>query len=404
MLEEHLAPFVDHLRREQYSAQTVLRALRSARRFLAELPARVRRPEDLRPGHARAFLVRVAQRYRRRHGRALVGPYREILRAALHLFLRYLAARGAAPPLAPPRRQDPCAVPGYEDLLAEYARFLQDHRGLAPGTIDGYLDYAAGLCRARGPVGPWDDLRPARIYEYLLRRARGRADSTVRMAYSALRCFFRFLRLTGRSVRRLESCFVRSRVYPRQAIPPTLSEDEIYRIFAAVRGPEPRPVQHRAVLLLLALYGLRVGEVAHLALDDIRWREGRLTIRRRKNGRDLALPLHPAAARALAEYIQRVRPRGTPFREVFLSQVAPHPYRRGSNLARGVTRELAARGVRLRLHRLRHTLATRLLNHDCPPEWIQILLGHADFDSTRRYARLDLAHLAEVAEIDPVQR
>jgi integrase/recombinase XerC len=57
-------------------------------------------------------------------------------------------------------------------------------------------------------------------------------------------------------------------------------------------------------------------------------------------------------------------------------------------------------GLRLHPHALRHTLASHLINNDCPPEWIQVLLGHANFASTQLYAKVDMAHLREVADND----
>ncbi len=405
MLEEHLPAFLEHLRDSRYGAGTIAHAGRVARPFLAYAGTRVRRPEEIGPGLAASYLRLRARLFRARRRRPMGAGRRAQLHMALAQLLRYLALCGLCPRAVRPRRRDPCAVPGHEQLLAEYAQFLRVHRGLAPGTIEGYLDTAARLCRACGPgAGSWDGLSPVRLYDHLLARARGRSPRTLQIAYSALRSLFRFLRLTGRATKPLERFFVRARVAPRRRLPTRLSEAELYRLADAVRGDSPRLLLDRAVILLLVFYGLRVGEVARLALDDVHWRAGELWIRRRKGGRDLVLPLVPAVAEALAAYIARARPRGTPHREVFLCQVGPHPYLRGSNLARGVTRQLRRAGIRLRLHALRHTLATRLINSDCPPAWIQLLLGHAHPDSTRVYAQVDLAHLAEVAHNEVLDR
>jgi len=403
MLEEHLDPFADALREQRYCTHYVAVSRSVARDFLDYLTRRVFTPADLEVGHARAYLVRRQRRFDAVNGHPMHPVYVRILRAALHRFLRYLAATGACPDLCVPRGSDLRAVPGHEALLTEYEQYLIVRRGLADVSVREYLDQASRLCRARGPTADpdWDKLSPVLLFEHLLHCARDRDPHGLRCTLTALRSFFRFLRVTGRSVKVLENWFVRYRAPTRSRLPTTLSAEDVYRIFRTVQGASPRDVAHRAVLLLLTLHGLRTGEVARLCLDDIHWRERTIVFRRRKCGRDLLLPLHPAVAGALARYIEEVRPRGTPFREVFLCRVPPpRPYPRGSNLAYSIADHLRAHGLPVRLHSLRHAFATRMLNHDCPPEWIQILLGHADFDSTRLYAKVDLAHLREVADDD----
>jgi integrase len=47
--------------------------------------------------------------------------------------------------------------------------------------------------------------------------------------------------------------------------------------------------------------GLRRGEIAGLALDDIDWRVGTIRLRRTKGGREDTLPLPEATGRAIAD-------------------------------------------------------------------------------------------------------
>jgi site-specific recombinase XerD len=401
MLEEHIEPFASMLRTQHYRPETVTLYLRLSRDFLAYVTRRAFTPADLDVGYARAYLARRQRVFDALHAHPMHPSYLRILRAALNRFLRYLACTGACPNLSLAERTDLRSVPGHQALLGKYEQYLLVHRGLAAATVHQYLDHASGLCRLRGAAtgSPWDDLPPRLLYTYLLNLARTRTHDSLRSAISALRSFFRFLHITGQCARRLELYFVPYRAYTRSRLPAIVSTEDLYRIFETVRGNSPREIAHRAVLLLLTLHGLRAGEVAHLRLEDIHWRQQAVVVRRRKCGRDLLLPLHPAAASALAQYLREVRPRGTPYREVFLTRLPPpRPYPLGGALTEAIVWHLRKHGIRLRPHGLRHALATRLLNHDCPPEWIQLLLGHATFDSTRVYARTDLAHLRQVAE------
>ena len=88
------------------------------------------------------------------------------------------------------------------------------------------------------------------------------------------------------------------------------------------------------MLTLLAQLGLRAGEVAALALDDIDWRAGEITVHG-KGRRSERLPLPTDAGEAVAAYLRGGRPE--PFegtRRVFLRVRAPH---------RGLTRRGSAR-------------------------------------------------------------
>ena len=66
------------------------------------------------------------------------------------------------------------------------------------------------------------------------------------------------------------------------------------------------------MLTLLARVGLRAGEVAGLALDDIDWQLGQITIAGKGNRRD-QLPLPADAGEAIAGWLRRAvrRPRWT---------------------------------------------------------------------------------------------
>jgi site-specific recombinase XerD len=404
MLEEHLVPFLEWLKERRYSAMSRRLCRAASHEFTIYLEGRVQRPEEISIEHLRGYLGIRAKLFPNFWKRPMLPDYQARLAAGLTLFLRYLAQRGIRTGIPIPEKQDLRAVPGYEELLTEYERFLRDHRGLQPRTIETYLDHVARLCRwmHRLQSGSWDDLTPKILYEHLRAQAKTLGHVSLQNAQTALRSFFRFLRIKGKCSKELDLYLIRYRTYRLSRVPRTVALTDLYRLFEDLQGDSPPAIRDRAVFLLLALYGLRIGEVARLQMDDVSWREQKLVVRHRKAGRDLILPLHPAIARALAEYVEKIRPRGTPYREIFLSKRPPHPYPRGSNLAMTLRERLLKLGLRVNPHAFRHTLASQLINNNCPPEWIQILLGHADFASTQTYAKIDLTHLREVAENDTI--
>ena len=54
--------------------------------------------------------------------------------------------------------------------------------------------------------------------------------------------------------------------------------------------------------------GLRISEIAKLALADIDWRNGTITLRRNKSRREDVLPLPAVTGQAIADYLRLERP------------------------------------------------------------------------------------------------
>jgi integrase/recombinase XerD len=90
----------------------------------------------------------------------------------------------------------------------------------------------------------------------------------------------------------------------RRAVPYLFSEAEIEALMQASRALRPplRAATCEAVIGLLSVTGMRVSEACALDRADVELAEGRLTVRRAKNGRSREIPLHPSTATALKAY------------------------------------------------------------------------------------------------------
>ncbi len=405
MLEEHIPGFLTFLKDRRYACSTIVRYRAVACELAIYLDGRVASPEEITSEHVQAYAEVRSRISQELWKRPLVPSYPKGVVFFLAPFLDYLRSQGIRLGIPIRETHDPRAVTGHEQTLAAYERFLRDDRGLSLGTVRNYVEPASRLCQSmvETHTEAWDDLTADFLYEHLREQARHLRHSSFRVAETALRSFFRFLRLTERTHRDLDSFLIRYRTYSLSRVPRPVSLDDVQRIFDDVKTDTPSNIRDRAILLLLTLYGLRIGEVARLCMEDVRWSSEQIVIRRRKAGRDLVLPLHPAVARALLQYVETFRPRGIPYREVFITRRFPHPYRCGALLADLLRHRLRKLGIDTHPHAFRHAFATRLINNDCPPEWIQILLGHRRFASTLVYAKVDLTHLREVADNDGVR-
>jgi len=164
----------------------------------------------------------------------------------------------------------------------------------------------------------------------------------------------------------------------------------------------PRDVRDRAILMLLAIYGMRAGEVASLQLDQVDWRKRVIRVHRLKRREPQLYPLVLSVAVALARYIDTTRPK-TPHREIFIGLQAPKRPLTGGAIYNIVSRQFLALGVQIAHHgphALRHACATRLIAEGLSLKEIGDHLGHRSTSATGIYAKVDLAALREVGDFD----
>lgn len=143
-----------------------------------------------------------------------------------------------------------------------------------------------------------------------------------------------------------------------------------------------------AIFMLMLRSGLRVQEVANLTLDVIDYRRSQILVKAGKGAKDRMVFISKDAGAALANYLRK-RPI-TKERRVFL--VEKGRYRDGPISVRAIQKrvEMYARisGIPVTCHRLRHTMATQLLNANADLVSIQEILGHTKIKTTQRYSKL----------------
>jgi integrase len=173
-------------------------------------------------------------------------------------------------------------------------------------------------------------------------------------------------------------------------------------MLADVDTDRPRDIRDRAILLLLAVYGMRRGEVVALRLDQIDWAGRTLRLFRLKRRQPQIYPLVPAAAEALARYIDTVRPPSS-CQEVFLCMHAPRRALKATAIYDVANRRFVALGIEAAHrggHALRHACAVRLLAEGLTIKEIGDHLGHRSTAATSTYAKVNMAALREVGAFD----
>lgn len=236
-------------------------------------------------------------------------------------------------------------------------------------------------------------------YEFFERSTWAHNRNAIRKLHGGIRSILRFLHCAGILAEDLSRQMITPRVWELADIPQAFSDKEVARMLANLRAGAPYEDRERVVILLFLCYGLRLGEVTQLRLDDIDWKRKMITVRERKNRAPLILPLIPRVEQALRDYLAHLRPgdlsSGRLLVAIGYSSQRPLTVDATCLILKKFLRRCGLDGYATRF---RHTLATRLINDGASLEAIQGLLGHRRLDSTRIYAKVHLRPLREVAD------
>jgi site-specific recombinase XerD len=291
------------------------------------------------------------------------------------------------------------------EVLAGYGRWLTDLHGFSQPTLAKnrysarvFLDWLGERAKAAA-------LRKLTVEDvdafFVWRNQHLRRATRAGVAH-CLRSFLRYLHAAELIDRDLASAVTSPKLYQFESIPAALTDAHIKALLAATRQDRTKAGRRDyAILLLLATYGLRAGEVIRLRLEDIDWRREQFRVRHSKRGGEAFLPLTDQVGNALLGYLRHGRP-ATAHREVFLYSRAPYrPFARSSSLGTMINQRLHRLGIqppegRHGAHAFRHARAVGLLRAQVPLKTIGDLLGHRSASSTAVYLKLATDDLRDV--------
>jgi integrase/recombinase XerD len=230
----------------------------------------------------------------------------------------------------------------------------------------------------------------------------GYARTSIQNYANTLRAFFRYAEQCGWCRPGLAAAIMSPHLFADEGLPKGPAWTDVQQLLANTEGNQPKNIRDRAIIMLFAVYGMRVGEVRGLKLEDLDWEKELLYLTRPKPRRQQFYPLSYTVGKAILRYLQEVRPRISR-REVFLTVKAPFQPLSSGSFHDLVSDRLRALGISLPHygpHSLRHACATRLLAEGLSMKEIGDHLGHRKADTTRVYAKVDLAGLRRVADFD----
>jgi integrase/recombinase XerD len=296
------------------------------------------------------------------------------------------------------------------DILAAWYREYLTVEGYRPRTIADYcfeLSFFRRWVESNTDTADIDELPPELLHDYAASLYdRELAPKTIHHKLAALVSFF-------------GACYEENKLYidlrrhiqlPRltKALPAgILTEQEIGRIFdyletataaRRVRGlSDAVLLRDRAVFEVLYSTGMRRAEVIGLKLCDIGYDEGLVFVRDGKGGKDRVVPIGQKSLEAVRRYVTEARSllAATDCEHLFVTR---RGYLMGDyTIRQGVIKVTQAAGIgrHVKVHTIRHTCATHMLNNGADIRYVQELLGHACLSSTQVYTHVSIAKLKD---------
>lgn len=287
-------------------------------------------------------------------------------------------------------------------IECNFSRHLKRERGLSQATLLNYLPVIRCFLTERfgSEAIALNELDASDVTQFVLDYARTMSCRSAQLMTSALRGFLRFLYFRGDIDSDLASSVPTVADWKMSELPKSLEPEEVERLLQNCDRCTAIGRRDYGVLILLARLGLRAGEVVAMALDDIDWEAGLITIRG-KGARHDQLPIPQDVGDALATYLRQARPR-CDTRRVFVRVRAPH---RGfsssvaiANIVRRALRRAGLDPIRKGAHLLRHCLATKMLQRGACLAEIGQILRHSTPNTTEIYTKVDLAALGILAQ------
>lgn len=234
------------------------------------------------------------------------------------------------------------------------------------------------------------------LYYIIKRKEDGCSELTIAKDISGLRAFGDYLERKGMWSE--NPAMELDKPKAARNLPKVLSIEQIDSLLDSIDKTSLSGKRDDALFELVYSCGLRISEVCTLKLANLHLEE-RLILVHGKGDKERLVPFGDRAYEKLLIYLQEVRPelvKGRIVAELFVNY-------RGEPISRkGVWKRFkeleALSGVEAKVHTLRHSFATHLLQGGADLRSVQELLGHSDLSTTTIYTHVTDKQLEEAHE------
>jgi integrase/recombinase XerD len=283
-------------------------------------------------------------------------------------------------------------------ILREYLTCLKVERGLRPLSVESYAkdleQFAEFLEQGDGTLIA---ARQEDVAGWMRdKREKGVESRSIARKLSCLRGFYKWLlmdkRITADPTVNIES------PSSWKVLPKSLAEGEVVEMLSSTKvradaaDSTALALRDHAMLELLYAGGLRVGEIVGLRQEDLSLDAGRVLVRG-KGDKERIVPIGEKAVAALRAYVERGR---VSLVKKGLQRVLFVSVRGKALTTQAVWLMVKSVNRQASPHKLRHSMATHMVEHGADLRSVQTLLGHADIATTQVYTHLAIDRLKTV--------
>jgi integrase/recombinase XerD len=171
-------------------------------------------------------------------------------------------------------------------------------------------------------------------------------------------------------------------------LPCIFNKEEVAKILQA-----PTNIKHRAMLATVYSCGMRCGDLINLKISDLDTQRMLIHLKKGKGNKDRIVPLSKKLVELLRDYYKTYRPK----KYMFEGSAKGEPYSETS--IRQIFRSAVGKaGIKkpAKLHWLRHSYATHLLESGTDLRYIQEILGHNSSRTTEIYTHVTLHSIQNI--------
>ena len=287
------------------------------------------------------------------------------------------------------------------DLMQDCENYLTKVKQASANTVFSYMRdirQYSGWLRQQENVDLVDATQ-LNISDYLDHlQVEGRSGATVSRTLASLKNFYSYLVASGFLEKSPVSAEIRVERGEKK-LPQVLTGKEVEQLLAQPVCVDAKGFRDKAMLEVMYATGIRVTELIDLDVDDVNLDMGIIKCSSAKRSR--AIPLYPAALKALSVYLRDVRDAmvSSPLERALFVNVG------GSRMSRqGFWKILKHYQATAHIekditpHTLRHSFAVHLLENGADLGSVQELMGHSDISSTQLYAQMINNKLKSVYE------
>ena len=289
----------------------------------------------------------------------------------------------------------------FKPLFEEYLESVRKS-GIAEGSVHAYRTHLFRLesfLQDRGLVC-FDQIELHHINTYT-ETLSGYARNTISFTLTNLKRLMDFAYQNGYHSKTFSNSLPTVGFTQSSRLPAIFTADEVERILENIDNNNPTGKRNYAIILTVAKLGLRVSDALDLRFDSIDWDKKRISIKQRKTGIPLELPLLEDVGWAIIEYLKHGRPESN-CKNIFVCHRPPYD-ELSVNFSKTISRAVQKAGIKtptnktVGTHTFRHSIATSMLDNGVKLTEIAQTLGHKSPESSEEYIALNVNMLQQCA-------